>query len=226
MKRNKKSMLVLTLLLVVLIPSVFAIVYYTSSAIHKSITINGIDGAIINVVSFDDYDLRTVPIDFLDGYADVRQDSFLIGIEDTNIAGDVQITISASGVPVDMVVTTKMAYATYFKYETGTYTERKIVLFNEAETDLGFAYRDIQSEPDMWNTPDLSTATDLALDVPYVIPSVHVPSATLDASVPTLGAPIYTFDNCNGIWLQFTFDTSAMTNWGSYDIYVTVTLGE
>ncbi|MEJ2272715.1 MAG: hypothetical protein P8X91_09645 [Candidatus Bathyarchaeota archaeon] len=37
-------------------------------------------------------------------------------------------------------------------------------------------------------------------------------------------SPTVSFDYCNGLWLQFQFDTTN-TNLGTYEIDVTVTLG-
>lgn len=214
-------------LMLILNVSVLAVIYWTSTSVHKTITISTapyLGGAIISVESFNDYNTRTVPIDFPENHSDVRDNSFLVGINNTNISDDINITISATGVPQGMVITAKMAYAAYWTYLNGfDYTESHVYLFFENETGRG-AYYDSYDGLDyttIWYNQNMTEYTTLALDVPYTIPAAHVPAATLNSSVPLQPDAIPSFSKCNGLWLQFQFDTSGVSD-GTYDIDVTV----
>jgi hypothetical protein len=229
---NRRLILAASIVLsVLLIATALAANFWTSTSVHKTITVStvsNLDGAIISVESFNNYNTRTVPINFPENHSDVRDNSFLVGINNTNIAGDINITISATGVPPGMVVTAKMGYAAYWTWINGfDYPESNIVIFFENETGLG-AYSDSYdgiTQSTIWQPLNMSAYpyASLALDVPYTIPAAHVPAATLDSSVPLQSNTSHTFDKCNGLWLQFQFDTSSVSD-GTYDIYVTVSL--
>ena len=127
-----------------------------------------------------------------------------------------------------MVVTAKMGYAAYWNWISGfDYQESHIAIFFENETGLG-AYTDDYdgfNYENIWHPLNMSAFpyVSFALDAPYTIPATHVPAATLDSSVPQQSDSFFSFDKCNGLWLQFQFDTSGVSD-GTYDIYVTVSL--
>lgn len=229
---RRKIILVSAIALVLILSmSALAVVLWTSSSVHKTITVTGtpnLDGAIISVSSFVDYVNRTVPTEFPEGFGDVRDNSFLVGINTTNFIDDINITISATGVPEGMNVSAKMGYAAYWGWFGTWGPEERIYLFFENETGL-MAYQTtwLNDVDFIMEYQNISMSdypfVDLALDVPYTIPAAHVPATFLNSTIPQ-ESPAESFDYCNGLWLQFQFDTTN-TNLGTYEIDVTVTLG-
>lgn len=230
MKRQLILAASIALTLILVGSAVLAANFWTSTSVHKTITINTapiLDGAIRSVESFSDYGFWTVPTDFPENYDDVRDNSFLVGINNTNVAGDVNITISATGVPPGMVVTAKMGYAAYYYWMNPfDYQESHIDLFFENETSIG-AYVDTYdgvTTDSVWANLNMSNYLfpTLTLDTPYTIPAAHVAAATL-SPVLEQSSSVSNINYCNGLWLQFQFDTSGVSD-GTYNIGVTVSL--
>jgi len=211
------------LLLATTITAFAVTLYWTSTIVTKHIELHveGIDGLIIDTDAFANYGLKTVPTS-MNGFGDVRDDSFLVAVADINIDGDMSLSIEATGIPEGMVITAKMAWALYYKDLAGT--SGYIQLFNDAGTKQQ-AYK---GNTDEWFNVVFTTMRTVEVNgAPTTILSTEIPRVTYNAT-RKLDATGIIPANCNGLWLRFNFDTSAITEMGDYvyDIGITVSLGE
>lgn len=206
----------------ILAGAVLGAIYWTSTEVtkHVAFTIEGLDGVIINIASFADYGLKTVPENLDIAYGDSRDNSFVVCVEDTNIDGDLLLTIEAIGTD-GVVVSAKMAWMTL--YSTATQGDR-ISVFDDSGV---FNVNNYIYQSPTYATVDFSPMRSIAVDGSITIPNADLGKVTYHTvALPDDTNPVFT--DCNGLWLQFTFDTSDITDWGSYsyDISITVSLGE
>lgn len=223
MNRTKKLSASIILIAALLVTTVSAVTMWTSNPITKTINLEGLDGAIISVSAFGNYAAKTEPTDFNTEYTDIRQDSFIVAVQDMNIDGDLTLAIQVAGVPEGVTVSAKMAFLCLYNYDGSA--SQVIKVFNPSGGAGVTAYEKV-SDTETWSVVDFSGMSNVPVNsgVATITNGDIAKTMYQTQSFTTTSPP--TVDDCNGVWIQLSFDTSGATVYGSFETITTVTLGE
>jgi hypothetical protein len=214
---------IFVLVLMLAVTTVFAVLYYTSQSVSKTLEVEGLDAILLATNTFSNYDNRVLATEFYDNstLTTVRHNTVILALDDWGINDhDLSMKITTFDAPEGAIVTCKMAWY-FYGLKTGTALVR---LFRDDSSYVDWV-ADGVTEPSIDFTDFRSVPVNLDVGAEEtIILNANVDRLLYAGVRPEIADP--TIDDCCGIMLKFTFDVSGVTDpWGAYPTTTTISLG-